>query len=98
MNAVVSAIESQTAMLIEAIKNMSVSPHVQSVQWNGQGEMDKITPVIIDGETYTSPKLMQVIKWLQVNPDKRDLTVRDIATLTGVSKSWVAIAKKYKGG
>lgn len=68
---------------------------VQSVQSVDKEEMDRITPVVIDGQTYTSPKLMQVIRWLEVNPTKRNMTVREIAEETGVSKSWVAIAKKY---
>lgn len=69
---------------------------VQSVDKPLDKPTEPITPVVIDGQTYTSPKLMQVIKWLEGNPDRRNDTVREIADLTGVSKSWVAIAKKYE--
>lgn len=62
----------------------------------GQREIESIEPIVIEGRTYSNPKLMQVIHWLEANPDKRGLTVREIETLTGVSKSWVAVAKKYK--
>lgn len=59
--------------------------------------VDTVKTVIIEGKAYTSSKLNQVIDWLNNNPDKAELTVREISMFTGVSKSWVAIAKKHKG-
>lgn len=57
--------------------------------------VDSRKTLIIEGRTYDSPKLFSVLDWLNANPDKANLSVRQIAELTGVSKSWVAIAKKY---
>lgn len=61
--------------------------------------------VIIDkGTEYTRdshPKLFAVVDWLEDNPGARDMPIRAIAdafknaTDESVSKSWVAVAKRY---
>ena len=106
--AIVAAINAQTVVLNQILVHLQTfptqslsqlntsSPPVQSVQSVDKPMDTVIIPVVIDGQTYTSPKLMQVIKWLEVNPGRRNDTVREIAEVTGVSKSWVAIAKRYK--
>lgn len=90
------SIEALLERIALAVENPVILPSVHKMDKMDRGEMDKPETVIIDGTTYTSSKLMKVIQWLKSNPDKRVLTVREIATLTDVSKSWVAIAKKYK--
>lgn len=54
--------------------------------------------IVIENRVYDSPKLFLIIDWLKANPDKQEWSVREIASVIDVSKSWVAIAKKYKGG
>lgn len=72
--------------------NVPVQYAQQPVQWT----VDSPKTVVIEGRVYDSPKLFAVIDWIDQNPDKRDWSVRQIADATGVSKSWVAVAKKYK--
>lgn len=96
--AVAEAMKAVQPPVIEVVTKAPETPispvnvPVQSVQWTNW------TPktVVIEGKSYDSPKLFAVIDWLTANPDKRDWSVRQIAEATGVSKSWVAVAKKYK--
>jgi AraC-like DNA-binding protein len=54
---------------------------------------------IIDGGTEytraTHPTLFKVIDLLEQNEHARNLSVRQLAQQTGVSKSWCAIAKRH---
>lgn len=43
----------------------------------------------------THPLLFKVVDLLQEYPDKRNLSVRELAAETDVGKSWCAVAKRY---
>lgn len=60
--------------------------------------MVQINEITDKGALYTRathPKLFEVIDLLDKDRDRRALPVRDLATLTGVSKSWCAVAKRF---
>lgn len=57
--------------------------------------MDSTKTVVIEGRSYDSPKLFTAIEWLKNNADKRNWSLRDIEKEIGISKSWIAVARKY---
>lgn len=67
------------AAAVEKPQIQAVQPVVHSVQ-----SVDKPEIVVIEGVSYDSPKLFQVINWLKANPEKRDFTVRQIAEITAL--------------
>lgn len=70
-----------------------------SIVSSGQsGQAVQINEIADKGTIYTRmthPKLFEVVDLLDGDRDKRMLSVRDLAFLTGVSKSWCAVAKRY---
>ena len=62
------------------------------------GHTGQVETVVDDGQVYersTHVKLFVVIDLLAGDRSARELSVRDLAQETGVSKSWCAIAKRY---
>lgn len=90
------SIEALLERIATAVEKPQSFPSVHKMDKMDREEMDNPRAIVIDGQTYTSSKLIKVINWLKANPNKSNLTVREIAQITDVSKSWVAIAKKYK--
>lgn len=63
-----------------------------------EGTTDVVYVVRDKDKTYrreTHPLLFKVVDLLQEHPEKRTLSVRDLAAETGVGKSWCAVAKRY---
>jgi hypothetical protein len=86
--------------LAAAIQKNALSPLSYPVQLssgqNGQQNLGEISVVPIE-RNRPSPKQQALVEWLNTN-NWRDMTVREIAGLTGVSKSLVAETIKQLNG
>lgn len=85
-----------TGELITALRELTEAVRGGGLSSVSSGQVDIIVEA---GKTYrraTHPLLFRVVDLLEGDKAKREWTVRALAAETGVSKSWCAVAKRYR--
>lgn len=92
-----NALQERVVMLLEGQQRTAVLPE-ESVSSLSSGQTGHPQIIVDQGRTYTRqthPALFKVVDLLADDKTKRGASVRQLETLTGVSKSWCSVAKRY---
>lgn len=95
-----TARDEQTALLREIRDALVARPSLpeESLSTVSSGQTGHPEIIIDQGKTYTRqthPALFRVVDLLADHKEHRAVPVRQLETLSGVGKSWCAVAKRY---